>query len=286
MKSFSPTYRFFSSDESIWTEVYFHNQYNLPALLPSDVVVDVGAHTGAFTCACLSRGARRIIAFEPDPDSFTLAMCNIQEYLDCLEIAASVRVHNSAIWRSDREDILSITRTRFAEFYHSYHQAAQSTLFSDRDTVPVHSVGLDNILRPLRTVALLKLDCEGAEWPILLTATQLGRVRRLLLEVHSIPWKSYELGRSIPADLFSEFGHYTIEDLKLHLQEFGLLCVSEKIHWNCLNDPAFYFGQVAFERGEKSAQSQTSLMDRLEWFADSEVEVAIKANEHRAEMIK
>src|SRR2546422_8790248 len=75
MKSFSPTYRFFSSDESIWTEVYFHNQYNLSALSPSDVVVDVGAHTGAFISACLSRGARRIIAFEPDPDSFSLAFC-------------------------------------------------------------------------------------------------------------------------------------------------------------------------------------------------------------------
>src|SRR5437667_3602595 len=75
MKSFSLTYRFLSSDESIWTEVYFRNQYNLPALSPSDVVVDVGAHTGAFTCGCLARGGRRIIAFKPDPDSFALAFC-------------------------------------------------------------------------------------------------------------------------------------------------------------------------------------------------------------------
>jgi|SRR6266568_1700743 len=71
-----------------------------------------------------------------------------------------------------------------------------------------------------------------------------------------------------------------------HLQGFGLGCVSEKINWNCLNDPAFYFGQVAFERLEKSAHYQTSLSDRLEWFEDAEVEVAINSKKHRADMIK
>jgi len=286
MKSFFPCYRSFSSDKSIWNEVYFHDQYNLPALSPSDVVVDVGAHTGAFTCACLARGARRIVAFEPDPESFALAMLNIQDFIDRFEIAAPVKVHNSAIWRSDREEPLRITHTRFAEFYRSYYQAVQATLFSDKDTMPVHSVGLDNILGPLAKVSLLNLDCEGAEWPILFTSTLLRRVKRLMLEVHSIPWKAYELGRSVPADLFSEFGHYTFEDLKTRLREYDLVCIGEKINWNCLNNPDFYFGQAVFERREMSAQYPSSLIGRLKWFEGSNVEIAIKASGRSADTVR
>ena len=281
MKSFFPMYRSFSSDKNIWNDVYFHNEYLLSALSPSGMVIDIGAHTGAFTCACLDGGARRIIAFEPDPESFALAMENIQDYLDCRELSASVEVHDSAVWRSDRQDMLRITHARFSELTQSYHQAAQTTLFNDKDTMPVHSVGLDNILRPLHEVALLKLDCEGAEWPILFTAAQLGKVRRLLLEVHSLAWKAYELGRIVPADIIAEFGHYTFDDLKAHLQSFGLLCVAEKIKWNFSNNPKFYFGLVVFEFQGNPKGRRKSLTDRLEWRPNNEEEVLVKQKRYK-----
>jgi len=278
MKSFFPSYRFCSGDKSIWNDVYYHDEYNLPRLTPSDVVIDVGAHTGAFTCACLNRGARRIIAFEPDPDSFALAMENIQDYLNSLELAASVEVYNSAVWRSDRQDILRITKTRFSALTNSYHHGAQSVLFNDKDTTPVHSVALDNILRPLGKVSLVKLNCEGAEWPILFTSTQLGKVTRLLFGIHSLTWKAYELGRRIPPELFAEFGHSTFEDLKTHLQEFGLRCVREQIEGNFLNDPDFYFGKVAFECRGNLEDNPRSLTGRLEWYADDGQEILIRSN--------
>jgi len=278
MKSFFPNYRFCSSDKSIWNDVYYRDEYDLPSLTPSDVVVDVGAHTGAFTCACLNRGATRIIAFEPDPDSFALAMENIQDYLNSLELAASVEVYNSAVWRSDRQDILRITKTRFSALTNSYHHGAQSVLFNDKDTTPVHSVALDNILRPLGKVSLLKLNCEGAELPILFTSTQLGKVRRLLFGIHSLPWKAYELGRRIPPELFAEFGHSTFEDLKTYLQEFGLRCVREQIEGNFLNEPDFYFGKVAFECRRALEDHQKSLTGRLEWHADGGEEIQIRSD--------
>ena len=248
MKPFSPVCRPVSSDSDIWHEVFSCNDYQIPELSSSDVVIDVGAHIGAFTCACLARGAQRVIAFEPDASSFLLAGQNIRDYLASHHFARCPVLHNAAVWRSDRQESLQITNARFNSLIHAFHHAAQCTLFHDAHTMPVHSVGLDTVLQPLSEVALLKLDCEGAEWPIIFTSTQLYKVRRLVLEVHSLAWKAAESGREFSSSLFDEFGRYTVEDLKALLRKAGLTCTRERINHNYLNNSAFYFGLLAFER--------------------------------------
>jgi hypothetical protein len=39
---------------------------------PDDIIIDIGAHIGAFAYACLQRGAGRVIAFEPEPENYAL----------------------------------------------------------------------------------------------------------------------------------------------------------------------------------------------------------------------
>jgi FkbM family methyltransferase len=250
VKQFTPTFRQFSSDQTIWREVYSRNDYQVPAFSLSDLAIDVGAHIGAFSCVCLARGAHRLIAFEPDPANFGLAKQNIQSYLNGFGAVESLTLHNAAIWRSDREESLRITNVRFNSLINSFHQAAQCTLFQDQDTVAVNSVGLDSVLNHHSKVTLLKMDCEGAEWPIIFTSTQLHKVMKLVLEVHSLAWKAAESDREIPAHLFAEFGHYTLGDLKAKMKRFGLMCVREQINRDYLNNPDFYFGQVLFENRE------------------------------------
>ena len=86
MQSFVPTYRTNTSDALIWRQVYFDNCYKVPELQATDVVIDIGAHTGSFTCACLRKGSRKILAFEPDPESFALASQNVRHFEKCAEI--------------------------------------------------------------------------------------------------------------------------------------------------------------------------------------------------------
>jgi hypothetical protein len=51
----------------------------------------------------------------------------------------------------------------------------------------VPAVALDDLLRQLGRVRLLKLDCEGAEWPLLERATQWQRVEAICGEYHLPP---------------------------------------------------------------------------------------------------
>jgi FkbM family methyltransferase len=222
MASFTPVYRANSSDEVIWNEVFFGDCYQIPELGQNDMVIDVGAHTGAFICACLRKGAKNLIAFEPDTESFALAKQNLTNYTASVDSTHDVVLKNLAVWRSDAQEQLMLSKVRFSELTNSMHFAAQSTLFKDAESYSVESVGLDSVLNPFSEVRLLKLDCEGAEWPILFTCTQLAKVRRLSMEVHSLAWKSHELSRAMPYDLNREFGRYSFNDLKAHLQRSGL----------------------------------------------------------------
>lgn len=254
MTQFDPICRPGSSDLHIWREVFIRDEYRVPPLSSSDIVIDVGAHIGAFTCASLARGAGRVIAFEPDADSFSLLALNTKNYLNACKGSGTVELNNVAVWRSDKQQPLRITSVRFNSILHSYHHAAQCTLFNDADTIPVESVGLDAVLERFTQVALLKLDCEGAEWPILLTSQKLNKVARLLLEAHSLPWKIAESGRAAPSCVIDEFGSYTVGDLKDWLRKAGLVCVRDKIDPAYLNNPAFYFGLLEFEDTARHGQ--------------------------------
>ena len=62
---------------------------------------------------------------------------------------------------------------------------AESTPNHRRKEV-VATIGLDKILRRFNEVELLKLDCEGSEWPILFTSKLLRKVRRVCGEYHEL----------------------------------------------------------------------------------------------------
>ena len=49
---------------------------------------------------------------------------------------------------------------------------------------PTRAFALDDLLVRYGRVDLLKLDCEGSEWPILAHASQLHRVRTICGEYH------------------------------------------------------------------------------------------------------
>jgi FkbM family methyltransferase len=165
-------------DSNIFNTVVKENQYQLPERFHStDVVIDVGAHVGSFAYACNKRGARTIVSFEPDNENFKLAWSNLKP------LGPRVRVYEKAVWRSDRHPTSLI---------HSGYNGAGHTLDTGSGTVLVQGeeqpskvrnlvscIGLDKILQRFQRVRLLKLACAGAEWPILFTSKELGRVEAI-----------------------------------------------------------------------------------------------------------
>ncbi len=244
---FSPVCRTQSTDAEVWAEVFFNNSYHLAEFTNQEVIIDIGAHTGAFTCACLARGGRRISSFEPDPENYSLAKLNIRSFADSMELTQRPRLYGGAIWRSDRAENLVISVVPQSVFSLKLHPAAQSTICENGGSHGVRTWGLDSILNHFDFVSLLKLDCEGAEWPILYTAHCLAKVKRIVVEVHSLSWKSFELDRPISTTIVDEFSKLDVVDLIQHLQDHGLKCCRNEIQWNLFGNPDFYYGLLEFE---------------------------------------
>lgn len=172
------TWRRRTLDERILQHVLLENEYRLPERFgPEDILLDIGAHLGAFTLAALQRGAGRVHSVEPEAENFALLRRNLSPYADRVDL------HCAAVWRSDdpvRELAMANpvgTRNTGA------HQVRQGS------GVPVIAFDelIDHVTTGGRRVRLVKLDCEGAEWPILLTSRRLHRVDALCGEYHLGP---------------------------------------------------------------------------------------------------
>src|SRR5262249_41233627 len=82
--------------DNIVGAVVFEDEYELGAdpFLPGDVIVDVGAHIGAFSYWCYLKGSRAIYCYEPLERNFQILERNLA--------GKSVERHRVAVWRSDR----------------------------------------------------------------------------------------------------------------------------------------------------------------------------------------
>jgi FkbM family methyltransferase len=159
-------------DESVFHSVVLHNEYFLPKRLrPEDTIVDIGAHIGSFALACHVRGSRRIHAFEPHPGNWRLARKNTAAY-------EGIRVRRNAVL--DRQaNVSSETFPAVAGFYNT-----GGTKIRWGGTGVTRSIAINDLLAKLGSVTLMKLDCEGSEWPILMNGTAWDRVGALCGEYH------------------------------------------------------------------------------------------------------
>jgi FkbM family methyltransferase len=225
------TFRAGTLDRMIFNGVVALNEYRLPArFAPDDVVVDVGAHIGAFAYAVVQRGGEHVYSFEPDPANCALAAEHLRPYID----KGFVQLLQQAVWRSDPND----DELRF-DGYHPFPQSfkgMESVLNTGDGSVmwgegePVTSVAIDDVVdvvtnRGERRVRLLKLDCEGAEWPILLTSRRLHLVDEIVGEFHELGGPFLEIGEDRPskAQVFhsDRVTRFTVEEFVRFLCDAG-----------------------------------------------------------------
>jgi len=122
----------------------------------SDVVIDVGAHLGTFTRLALQRGARAVVAVEPNPVNIACL-----ERTFAKEIAAGrVRLAKAAAWHSPG----SLT-FEFGDSSQMGHVGASADAGLRPKTLPVRAVTLDRLVDELKLdrVDFIKMDIEGAE---------------------------------------------------------------------------------------------------------------------------
>lgn len=138
----------------------------------SDVVIDVGAHLGTFTRIALQRGARQVVAIEPDPVN---AACFSRTFAD--EIADHrVRLVEAAAWHSP-----GTLEFEVGGASQTGHVAGSHTAKS----VAVRAVTLDGLVDELELgrVDFIKMDIEGAERHALAGAAKLLAAHRPRLAI-------------------------------------------------------------------------------------------------------
>jgi FkbM family methyltransferase len=205
-----------TNDDVIYTNVVTLNEYRVPEDLSGAVVIDIGMHVGAFSHLALTRGAAELHGFEPEASNYSCAVQNLAPF------GARVHLHNRAVWRSD----IAVPALHFWRSTDDAN-AGGGTLIWDTDGPLVDGVPFDDVVDTItedggRRINLLKIDCEGAEFPILLTSRRLDRIDRIVGEYHEL---RAELPRHVRIPGCKWF---TVEILAAHLERVGFTVVVEQ----------------------------------------------------------
>jgi FkbM family methyltransferase len=218
-------------DRMIFNDVVSGNEYRLPdRFAASDIVIDGGAHIGCFAHAVVTRGGETVCSIEPDPANCAIAAEHLRPHID----QGFVRLMQGALWRSDPND----DELRF-DGYHAFprsYAGMEGIVNTGNGSVvwgvgePVAKIAFDELVdaitgRGERRVRLLKLDCEGAEWPIVLTSRRLHLIDEICGEFHEIGGPYLEISEDRPSKqpIFctGRPANYTIDELVRVLNEAG-----------------------------------------------------------------
>ncbi len=204
-------------DQAIFNAVYRENEYRLPTRFASeDIIIDLGAHIGSFCYAVLTRGANHVYGYEASRENWELAKRALRTF------GRRVQLHPQAVWRSDREgDTLFLSPYDMAG---SITNTGAVTVWNEQTgTEKLDVVSLDEIINQVtdhgqKRVRLIKVDCEGSEYPILYTAHTLHLVDGLCGEYHNLD----RLIKAIPERIRVEgFEAYNGKGLGDYLQRLG-----------------------------------------------------------------
>jgi FkbM family methyltransferase len=188
-------------DRHTFHRIFARDEYRLNGVPPGsfDTVVDIGAHIGVFALRVAGL-ARRVLCYEPAPESFELLRRNIGRF-------PHVRLHPAAVAGRRGTATLYLGKNPSA---HSLFPAEGQT---SRGAIPVECVTLEDVFREhsLERCDLLKLDCEGAEYEILYQAPPelWRRIARVALEYHPAGGTDPRWSGEALARYLNEMGHRT-----------------------------------------------------------------------------
>jgi FkbM family methyltransferase len=165
-------------DMQLWNhynDIFFSESYTKVCRMPpGGLVVDIGANIGLFSIFA-ARAAAQVYAFEPASSNYRLLKLNTAPF-------CGIATYNEAVGIDDgRADLdVSCGSTAFS-LANSRRETSTST-----ESVIVRT--LDRVFRDcgISCCHFLKMDCEGAEYEILLRAPSevLARIDAIVLEYH------------------------------------------------------------------------------------------------------
>jgi FkbM family methyltransferase len=186
--------------------------YERMGILPTDVVVDVGAHIGGFTVQALKRGAT-VYAWEADPENYAILEKNVEKYGERVILSPRAITSDGAPEVTLYLNVGANTGT---------HSLLPSR---GRDTVRVPTEDFQGMLTRIQPT-VLKVDIEGGEYALDWSKLP-DSVRLICMELHrtkrGLHEKSIELAHHV-----SELGYEYIKVPKLEGGAWAVLAIWQK----------------------------------------------------------
>jgi len=151
-------------------------------ITPGSVVVDIGANIGVFELYAAREGAKIVQAYEPAEESFDLLQRNIENNgfgkIIFPHRAAVVGKSSPPVWFPRQSNVFNAIDTQ-----------ASSEKNPDDELVP--TITFAEVVGPPHLPAsnMVKLDCEGGEYDIILNSedSAFDRIEEIRLEYHRGP---------------------------------------------------------------------------------------------------
>lgn len=164
----------FPFGSEVLKEIFLDKIYGEPYCYNA-VVVDVGAFIGDSPLFFASRGAKKVISFEPVPPLFSILKKNV-----------ALNGYNKII-QAKNEAVSDITGCMKTRYDQTSVGASSVSLFEDI-TYKIILKSLSEIIFSLGWVDILKMDCEGCEHKVLWHAKKTGALKyvgMIIMEIHS-----------------------------------------------------------------------------------------------------
>jgi len=202
-------------DVAAITESFLHKIYNPIGfeIRETDTVIDVGAHIGGFSVlAAKVAKCGKVYSFEPCHENYLQLISNIK-----INKLSNIVAVNEAV--SEKTGVVNLYYSKLCNVAHSLYQ--KPTFQKSRLKKEAKSIRLDDALKKLkiRKCDFLKMDCEGAEYEILLSlkSSMFNKIEKIVCEYHD------------PMHFKCENLTHTPEELIDFLESKGYLLKIEKI---------------------------------------------------------
>lgn len=189
----------------LYNRRFFDDEFQIE---PGDTVVDIGGYIGSFALPAAQRaGPGRIYSFEPSPDNFRQLEINLR-----LNDLPNVQVFNLGVASSDRTITLFLDHMNPASnsiYLRSDQGKGEHCV--QREAISIGTLfaryGIDRC-------DFLKVDCEGAEYEILMSLDRpiLDRIGKIACELHEPAYYGVSDPAHTPEQLvrFLQAGGFTV----------------------------------------------------------------------------
>lgn len=160
--------------EEIYNEIITDNCYKInESLIKDKYVIDIGANIGVFSLMAGNMGAKKVFAIEPISFTFNQLCSNINK----------AKLKNV----TPLKNIVSNVGDTFINISLQNDIGHNSLYKSSGESETVYTITLNEIIQKCNSDDIfLKIDCEGAEYDILLDASHedMSKISRIAMELH------------------------------------------------------------------------------------------------------